>query len=305
VVSTDAYRHEALLYAGADEFLAGTVPFLRDGLEAGEPMLVAVPQPRLDLLRDALGPDGAEIAFVDMGELGANPARIIPAWADFLAAHDGRAVRGIGEPIWAGRSAEELVECRHHEALLNLAFADVRGFQLLCPYDVDALPGEVVDGAHRTHPHMVAVTGERAASERYACVEPLADPLPEPAGPVLELRFGERDLGAVRQVLAERGAAAGLPARRVEDLVLAGNEIASNSVRHGGGGGSLRVWQQNGRVLCEVRDRGFVDDPLAGRVRPNGAQGGGYGLWVANQVCELVQLRTSPGGTTVRLHVAR
>ena len=65
-----------------------------------------------------------------MAEIGANPACIIPAWRDFVdeCAEAGRAIRGIGEPIWADRSPAELVECQRHESLLNLAFADTRSF---------------------------------------------------------------------------------------------------------------------------------------------------------------------------------
>jgi len=54
------------------------------------------------LLREVLG-DGAErVRFEDMHRLGRNPARIIPAWREFLdeSAPEGRPVRGIGEPIW-------------------------------------------------------------------------------------------------------------------------------------------------------------------------------------------------------------
>ena len=56
-----------------------------------------------------------------MAVLGHNPARIIPAWRDFADAHAGP-IRGIGEPIWPGRGADELVECQLHESLLNVAF---------------------------------------------------------------------------------------------------------------------------------------------------------------------------------------
>jgi anti-sigma regulatory factor (Ser/Thr protein kinase) len=72
--------------------------------------------------------------------------------------------------------------------------------------------------------------------------------------------------------------------------VLAVNELAMNSVRHGGGRGTLRVWQEQDVLSCEVSDSGRLDDPLAGRQRPSNAQIGGYGLWLANQVCDVVQL---------------
>jgi len=73
------FRHEALLYAGDDGFLEGTLPFVRAGLEADEPILVAVAAHRIDLMRAELGADAEDVAFADMARLGANPARIIPA----------------------------------------------------------------------------------------------------------------------------------------------------------------------------------------------------------------------------------
>ena len=49
------FRHEALLYAGWAEFVAGTVPFIRDGLEAGEPVLVVESAEKIEMLHVALG----------------------------------------------------------------------------------------------------------------------------------------------------------------------------------------------------------------------------------------------------------
>ena len=83
--------------------------------------MVAVIGEHREWLEKSLDGQADEVAFVDMGELGRNPARIIPAWQDFLDAHAGRPVRGIGEPIWPGRRPEELLECQLHEALLNVA----------------------------------------------------------------------------------------------------------------------------------------------------------------------------------------
>ena len=55
--------------------------------------------------------------------------------------------------------------------------------------------------------------------------------------------------------------------------------------------------------MCEVADAGRILDPLAGRRRPEPGQLGGYGLWLANQLCELVQVRTFAGGGAVRAHM--
>ncbi|MCA1843243.1 MAG: MEDS domain-containing protein, partial [Actinobacteria bacterium] len=133
----EAFRHEALLYSGDADFVAQTASFLRDGVAAGEPALVVVSAAKIAMLREELGADADAVHFADMADVGRNPARIIPAWEDFVAAcaQRGRPFRGVGEPIWASRSPAELAECERHEALLNLAFARAPAWWLLCPYD--------------------------------------------------------------------------------------------------------------------------------------------------------------------------
>jgi anti-sigma regulatory factor (Ser/Thr protein kinase) len=86
--------------------------------------------------------------------------------------------------------------------------------------------------------------------------------------------------------------------------VLVVHELATNSVRHAGGAGALRFWEEPGGLYCEVRDRGRISDPLAGRFRPQGDVSG-YGLWLVNQLADLVQMRSSAAGTVVRARVAR
>ena len=306
--SEQEFRHDALLYAGDEEFVAGTVPFILTGIEAGEPVLVVVDKVKIGLLEAALGGDAAHVEFADMREVGGNPARLIPAWRHFLDARKLPRTRvwGIGEPIWSGRSEAELVECHRHEALLNLAFAEAAPLSLLCPYDTSALDPDVIAGAHCSHPTIVD-DGSRRASHAYcgldALAAPFSDPLPEPDVLVHELVFESEDLADLRRFIALRAHTAGLGAERGEDVVLAVNEVATNSVRHGGGGGTLRAWEEPDALICEVRDRGHFEDPLAGRRRPSGAQVGGYGLWLANQVCDLVQLRSHEDGSTVRVHM--
>ena len=306
--SGPTFSHDALLYAGDEEFLAGTVPFIRAGIEAGEPVLVAVDTGKIALLESELSADAAYVHFADMHEIGSNPARLIPAWQQFLDSRKARVERvwGIGEPIWAGRSEAELVECHRHESLINLAFADAAPLSLLCAYDTLALDAEVIAAAHCSHPTTI-VGGKRRASDAYcgldALAVPFADPLPEPRAPVHEFVFVSEDLADLRQFVALRARAAGLGETRCEDVVLAVNEVATNSIRHGGGRGTLRAWHERDALICEVRDRGRLEDPLAGRRRPRDAQVDGYGLWLANQVCDLVQVRSQADGSAVRVHM--
>lgn len=304
------FAHEALLYAGDDGFLEGTMPFVLDGVAAGEPVLLVLRAPKIERIRNELNGDGGHVMFADMDEVGTNPARIIPAWRRFLdeQAAAERPVRGVGEPIGPHRKPDELVECQRHEALLNLAFADVPAFRLLCPYDTDALDEDVIAEALRSHPYLVE-DGVRSISPSYqglpAIAEPFADPLPAPPASVRELSFNAESLAAVRRLVASRAAEAGLGAARKTDLVLAVNEIATNSVRHGGGTGTLRVWVGTRWLVCEIEDRGRIDDPMVGREEPTPDRPDGRGLWIANQICELVQLRTFGERSVARLHMRR
>jgi anti-sigma regulatory factor (Ser/Thr protein kinase) len=303
---SDPFRHEALLYSGADGFIEGTLPFLRDGAHAGDAALVVVDAAKIERLREALGADADAVEFADMSQVGSNPARIIPAWRAFVESHPARRLRGIGEPIWAQRSAAELVECQRHEALLNLAFAEAADFTLLCPYDIGTLGPAVIEQARHSHPVLVS-GGAGRASTGYVGVEavaaPFAEPLPEPPDTAYAVAFDTDTLVAVRELVAARATAAGLSQPRTGDLVLAVNEVATNSVIHGGGQGVVRIWCEPDAVICEVSDGGAIVEPLAGRERPPDGHLGGQGLWLCNQLCDLVQIRSFADGAVVRLHM--
>lgn len=303
------FRHEAFLYAGEDRFLAGAVPFIRDGMAAGEPVLVAVSEARGRLLQSTLGGEAERVRFVDMGTVGLNPARIIPVWRDFLDVHAiaDRPVRGIGEPMWPGRSAAELVECRHHESLLNLAFGDDVPWRLMCPYDVESLDPESLEVARRTHPYLVDEDRAEHQSESYVSPAhapgPFEGSLPEPRTPPAVTAFAEGELAQVREHVYRHASEAGLGPQRTASVVLAVSELAANSVRHAGGRGTVRVWTEPGEFLGEVSDDGRFESPLVGRTRPTPVQLYGRGLWLVNQVCDLVQIRSSDRGSVVRVHM--
>jgi len=302
----DSFRHEALFYAGQDRFVAGTLPFVLDGLEKGEAVLVVESTPRIALLREALGADANQVEFADMAAVGSNPARIVPAWQEFVERHSNqRRLRGIGEPIWAERSPSELAECQRHESLLNVAFAGGPPWWLLCPYDTEGLDGLVVEEAKRSHPFVWEPAGQ-ATSDRYRGLEasgaPFDWPLEPPPASAVRFGFDGVTLGDVRWFIGHYGNAAGLRPREAGDLVAVINEIATNSVRHGGGHGELSTWNDGHAVICEVRDTGRYDRPLADRRRPGPEAGAPRGLWLANQLCDLVQIRSLPQGTVVRVH---
>jgi anti-sigma regulatory factor (Ser/Thr protein kinase) len=290
-----------------DAFLSGTTGFLREGVAAGEAALVVVSADKIRKLRRALGADADAVFFADMADVGANPARIIPAWRRFADDQTaaGRPFRGIGEPIYPERSADALVECQRHEDLLNVAFEGGAGWWLLCPYDLTALPSHVIEEAHRSHPFIMEGSTHRP-SDVYrgldAFTSPYDPPLPEPPGNAIAINYDGTRLALVRGVVTAQAIEAGLSDERIDDIVFAVNELASNSLRHGGGGGRLRIWDTPTALVCEVTDRGFIDEPLVGRFEPSHDALGGRGLWLVNHLCDLVQVRSNAGGTTIRLH---
>jgi anti-sigma regulatory factor (Ser/Thr protein kinase) len=298
------FRHEAVLYHGLDDLVETVAPFLREGVERDEPVLVAALPDRVAALTDALGADASRVGFVDMAELGANPARIIPAWQAFVDENRGRGpFRGVGEPVWAGRRSQEIEECRLHEALLNVAFDGGPGWRLVCPYDAGALESDVLSDVLRTHPVVDDSPSPSASYHGHAgAVDDFRralSPAPESAERV---PFYAADLAGLRSVVHRLCGQAGLSDDAVEDLVLAAHELATNSVRHGGGQGVLSAWTQPGSLVLEIRDAGRITDPLVGREFAAALDEGGRGVWMANQLCDLVQVRSSEVGTTVRLH---
>jgi anti-sigma regulatory factor (Ser/Thr protein kinase) len=303
--ATTGFDHEALFYRSDAEFLDGVVPFLRDGLQLGEAALVAEPRPRIDLLRNALGEDADRVHFLDMAEIGANPARIIGVWACAVEEHtgSGQGLRGVGEPAWHGRRAVELEECQLHEQLLNHAFDDGPAWRLMCPYDEQRMPRTVVHGALAAHP-VRSTPADRTPSDHYAYdghAASFAAPLVVPTEAVLRGSFGADDIPATRRTVAQYARSCGLPDDQVEVLELAASELAANSIRHGGGQGSVAMWLEPGAVVVEFTDAGLVLDPLVGRRTPRPDQDHGHGLYLVNQLCDLVQVRSSPAGTTVRI----
>jgi anti-sigma regulatory factor (Ser/Thr protein kinase) len=297
-------EHEALFYASDEDYVAALGPFVRAGLEAGEAVLVAVPTRNLQLLRDELADTRAAVRFVDMRQQGVNPARILPSIRELVDAHPGRPVRFVGEPIWAGRTSEEIVEGHRHEALINEALA-LTPARIVCPYDVRTLDPAVLLDAKHTHPNLVE-NGRRRASRQYAdpravyCAD--GRPLHEPEGQTvtLELLSG---LASFRRAVEAYAVPSGLEPERVASFVLAANEAAANTIAHAGGDGAARLWRDDWSLVCELTDSGRIDDPLVGRRTPSPEQDCGRGVWLMNHVSDLVELRSGESGTVVRIHM--
>jgi anti-sigma regulatory factor (Ser/Thr protein kinase) len=295
--------HHALFYRDQREYQMLVTSFVRAGLASGQPVFIAVPSASDKLLRGSLDAVSGQLAYADLAETGRNPARIIPELRSFLDPHQGRPCRIVIEPVWPGRSDAELCEMARHEALINVAFAGTP-VSILCPYPTDVLASPVIEWAHRTHPSVISggVSGPSASYLGAGCLPPECDsPLPAPPDSAEALSY-RTDLWPIRRLVGSYADRSGLSGDRVDNLVLAASEIGANTLRHTDGGGTLHVWRTEHELLCQLHDQGWITDPLAGR-RRRAAIEPGHGLWLVNQVCDLVELRTGQAGTTVRLHM--
>ena len=300
------FRHEALLYASQDQYLQATTSFIQDGLDHGEDVFVAVPSSNLRRLRSAFTDNSASLTFVPMEVVGRNPARIIPALLAMAreSANAGRGFRLVGEPIWPERTYDEIFECARHEVLANLAFEDVMNVKALCPYDVSTLDESIINDAYRSHPN-INLAGQATANGRYEPrIAPSMNTPLSPIPPHAEKRsFTLDDLHSIRRWVTNAALEAGVPSGTSDDLAVAVCEATTNSVVHGGGSGHIALWQEGSRIVCDIRDQGTIDDPLAGRRRPPIDGAGGRGLWLMQQFCDLVQIRALPDGQAVRLQL--
>lgn len=301
------FAHVALFYRDAEEYASAVGDFVGDGVSSGTPVTVAVPEPNLTQLRSHLDPAVAtEVEWIDMAVAGRNPGRIIPMVLLAAAArHPHSRVHIVGEPIWPGRDEVEYPACAAHEALINDAFAG-RNATILCPYDVQGLDRTALADARRTHP-ILTQDSHSSLSQEYDddAAASFNQPLPPPPSDAATLRYSlPADLGALRDFLRRQALGTWLDEQRVEELVIAVNELATNTVQHTGDAGEISVWVDTGVLVAQLHDSGRIEDPLAGRIPPTDPLTHGHGLLLVNAICDLVRVHTGEAGTTIRVRMA-
>jgi anti-sigma regulatory factor (Ser/Thr protein kinase) len=301
--------HQGLLYGSKQEFLAGTVPFIQDGLARGDPIWVMSTLRNAGWLRAALGADARQVVFGDCSQWYRHPVRALAALNRAAPLGAGRQrLRMIGEPLWTACQGPESTERARQESLLNLALASCNA-SVVCAYDTRVVDPRILAQVARTHPELV-VDGGAQPSHDYTdpavfTAECDSSPLPEPPSSALRLAFEHlSQLATLRAFMTSYATWAGARVQCVAQFVQAVDEVATNAIEHGGGSGVVRVWTGAQTMSCEVSDTGpGMCDPLAGHLPLPQGRAGGCGLWLARQFCDLVEVRSDPAGTTVRLHL--
>lgn len=293
--------HDLLLYRDPGDLVRQVAPLISAARQRGQAVVVAAPGALLEHVEPLLGDDPGD-AVIEADEVALNPSRMFELWLDTLertrATHPG--LVGFCQHIWPGRSQAEVDECWIVETLCGLGVADTTGLRMHCLFDHSALDPATIERAHEIHRRRALTDDERADALRallegdLTAVPHHAESHPIALDTLAELRSAARRAAHL----------AGLGPRRADDLVLAAHELAANSVRHGGGSGSLALWSDGSSLWCEVADHGRLHDPMIGRRRPPADDLGGRGVWIAHQVCDLVQVRSTDAGTRVRLRMA-
>jgi anti-sigma regulatory factor (Ser/Thr protein kinase) len=294
-------RHSALVYESHDEYLACAVPFLKEGIEAGEGAIVAHTRPGLAMMREALGPDASKVTFVDVSSAYTRPARTLASYHRVYVEllREAPTARAVAD-VQFGSDPAEWDLWTAYEAVFNRSFAHLPTW-VLCSYDANGTPDPIIESAWQTHPEVVADYGW-CASGRFEDPDELlrrVTPVPAPLPELRSISFG-RDVEELRERLARELVEAGVPEAQVLDMLLAATEVATNAVEHGSGVEDVRVGREQGRFVCEIVDRGGgFDDPTAGYLAPR--PGVGAGLWVARQLTWRVEFFQAPAGFTARL----
>jgi anti-sigma regulatory factor (Ser/Thr protein kinase) len=300
------YFHETAFYSSDAELLGVVVPFLQDGIDAGEPVVVAFGPHNEKSLRAAM--DTSKLTVVRADEQYLRPAVAIRKYRELLAEYTAGGAQqirvvgdvphpGVGEPWdWWAR----------YEAAINHAYDDFPVWGL-CPYDTRTAPEAVLEDVRRTHPRVATADGRHLHNDRYedpaGFLPPWRDaprPEPEPGRPFAELT--DPTAALARRVTHEALVDTRLDPAHAEDFVMAVSEVVTNAFVHGRPPVVLRLWRGPGRAVATVTDRGAGPvDPFAGLTATTSTESAGLGLWIAHQVCRHVAMYTDDEGFVVRL----
>jgi anti-sigma regulatory factor (Ser/Thr protein kinase) len=303
--------HTALLYDSAEELVAAAVPFLADGLAAGEATVLACRDADNALLARALGDDG-RILQLPREEIYTGSAHALATYRRMVHRQVDKGASRIrlvcAVPV--DQRPQQWNEWHRYEAIFNVAM-DRMPVSSVCAYDRRTIPDEIRDGVTETHPALLTPDGpvpsdgflEPATVLRRISTTPVALPEGGPPALVLTDLADATQLPELRARLrAALDGADGHAAQRSR-FAAAVTEVLGNAFRHGAPPVAVRLWTTPARLECTVTDSGEgFDDPLAGYTVPgHGAPPAGAGLWAARQACDTLEAFPTPAGFTVRL----
>lgn len=300
--------HQALRFDDTEHLVGVVATVAQRALQQDSPVLAVFPDDLIDRIRQRVGDTSEAIDVLPYDSCydvaPQTLARFVDTVLGFVA--DGRRPTLMGGAMLVHREPTDVLAWMHMEAVLNDALAESDA-HLLCCFPSTGLDPWVATAAMSTHRSML-VDGATVASATY--VEPPAflAAHPEPPPPALgepdtASTFDRATLRSCRLRVTEHAARAGVLPTRVEELVMAVNEAMTNTVEHGPGTGTLRMWADRHGVTCEVHDTGQLAEPYLGLLPPTPSSPRGRGLWLIRQLPDRTQLWSDDAGTTIRMTV--
>ncbi|HEU4514338.1 MAG TPA: sensor histidine kinase [Nocardioidaceae bacterium] len=301
-------QHDVILYDDDFDLVSAAIPFVRDGIEAGEVVMInTLTNPVTPLLR-AMFADEEQVVIADH-PVYSTPAAALDGYRRIMEKGLAEGAAGYRAMGYIDFDSSHLPwqEWLRYEAAVNRVFADFP-FRTLCPYDVSLVPTTITDPVMRAHTGLVTPEGW-VANQHYVDPEELVTreelrtpPLPIQSGTPRMVLQPSRDLMELRMELYAATMFTGLPRVKVDDFVKAVGEVVTNAHKHGADPVRLRLWAADATLACTVTDQGEgITDPLAGYARPRNPSDGGLGLWAARQLVDVLDYEHGPDGFTVRV----
>jgi anti-sigma regulatory factor (Ser/Thr protein kinase) len=302
--------HGAAVVGSEAELLAAALPFLDEGLRAGDLVALTCPPETVDLICRELGEQASGVVSDPrMSLLGSRAPDALTMCSRYL---ERAVVRGSGRlrvlaEVDFGGEPADWREGQRFESVYNRLTVGAP-VAAICLYDRRRLPAPVVASAEATHPQLVSGT-TWSGNGRFQDPGTYVPSLPLPREPVEdgEPVFSVDDAKTLAGLRHQLGAviASLVPDRDQQgDLHLAASEIAANAFRHGVRPVSARVWAEADRLVCLISDRGTsYSDPFSGFTPAHGLDlsHGGMGLWLARKLWDHVDVVPTAAGLTVRL----
>lgn len=298
----DRCLHQAFLYDSLSQVVGALGPFAREGVERGDKVMLVARRALIDALREELGDFAPEVGMFDTTRSECRPyARLQGVWQQQAQLGPGQRLRAMGEPPWSSGAAEDR-QWATWESVLNLTLDDAP-ISAVCAYDRAGLPDAVLEHASETHP-LLYDDGHAVENPEYV------DPSRFSAGAPDAAPAGASDLPLEWSELRERvrGLAehAGVARDRHDDVVLAVQEMATNAEMYGRPPIRAQAWISERQLVCRIEDSGAgITDPTTGWFPPADPGGGGWGLPITRQVCDVVEIGSADPGTVVTLYVNR
>jgi anti-sigma regulatory factor (Ser/Thr protein kinase) len=298
--------HDAFVYSSEEEFLAGTMPFLEEGIERGESILAAPTDANAQLIQERLGRRASAVDWDENAESHRTVERL-GIFLDYIDRHlnaGARRIRLLGEPCWPTNGGPGVTEWKRYESFLNVALAP-HPVWLVCPYDARSLSPDILEDSCRTHPHIGYGEG-RAPSAEYVDPSDFSrgldrPPLARPPADAAEEYF--KSASDARRFVAAQAKVAGLSTDKVKDAELAASEVSTNVFKYAAEVARVRAWAESDVFVFDIDDTGRgIEDPFPGYSIPEPTAPTGRGLLMARRLADVVQARTTPTGAIVRLH---